>query len=202
VTRFKWPIPSDEYLHRDLSGWEVSTVQDRIERYRFIWEEFGPPADMLLTAGFPGSFALHELKRSYLYGNFMATVLLAQIFVEHTLSGAYVLSEKQNAIRKGFAALIDAACDGGVISSELAAAFHRLRSMRNTNTHFTIGDGEGTYMGRFLESKCRDPDEFALKDAEFAIRTVNDFLRYCSPNWNPEKVKWIEEDAQCDQGQG
>jgi len=53
-----------------------------MERWRFLWEEFGPPVDMLLIGGTPSMFALDELKRSYFYGNFMATVLLAQVFIE------------------------------------------------------------------------------------------------------------------------
>ena len=77
VIRFKWPVPSDEYFQRHITGGEGATVQYRIERCRFLWEEFGPPADMLLIGGIPAMFALDELKRSYVYGNFMATVLLA-----------------------------------------------------------------------------------------------------------------------------
>ena len=34
-------------------------------------------------------FALDELKRSYVYGNYMATVLLAQVFIEQSLGGFY-----------------------------------------------------------------------------------------------------------------
>ena len=37
-------------------------------------------------------FAVDELKRSFIYGNFMATVLLAQVFVEQSIGGIYLLS--------------------------------------------------------------------------------------------------------------
>src|SRR4051794_35325683 len=92
MLRFKLPTPPDDYLRRHISEDEASTVEYRVERYRFLWEEFGPPADMLLLGGIPAMFALEEMKRSYAYGNFMATVLLAQIFIEHSLGGGYSLA--------------------------------------------------------------------------------------------------------------
>lgn len=195
VTRFKWPLPSDEYIHQDLSEGEGAATQMRKERFRFLWQEFGPPANMMLMGGLPALLALHELKASYLYGNFMATVLLAQVYVEVTLAGSYVLSEKEDLVNSSFATLIDAASDDDLISPNIATAFHRLRRMRNPYTHYTMGLGERSYMGRLLSSNCTDPEELAVEDAKFAIRTVVDFLRYSSPNWNPEKVHWNEDDA-------
>ena len=77
MARFKWPVPDDAFFRREFADGEAATVEYRIERCKFLWEEFGPPADMLLVGGFPSMFALDELKRSFIYGNFMATVLLA-----------------------------------------------------------------------------------------------------------------------------
>ena len=96
--RFKWPAPSEEYLRHQILDGEGATVEYRVERYRFFWEEFGPPADMLLIGGVPSMFAIDELKRSYVYGNFMATVLLAQAFIEQSLGGSYSLGGKDQIV--------------------------------------------------------------------------------------------------------
>ena len=64
MERFKWPVPSDSYLENLISQDEAGALQYRVERLKFLWEEFGPPADMLLVGGFPAMFAFDELKRS------------------------------------------------------------------------------------------------------------------------------------------
>lgn len=191
--RFKWPIPSDEYLSRIIDEGETSTLEYRVEHLRFLWEEFGPPADTLLFGGIPSMFALNELKRSYIYGNFMATVLLAQSFIEHSLGGLYSMAGKDEIANQGFAGLIDSALKDRQLTDNLAQTFHRLRKMRNPYIHFIGGTGHRTYMGRLLKQDIVSPESLSVKDAKFAIRAVVDYLRHGSPDWNPEKVQWQEE---------
>lgn len=195
MNRFKWPVPSHEYFRRNITEGESLTIEYRLDRYRFIWAEFGPPADMLLIGGIPAMFAIEELKCSFVYGNFMATVLLAQAFVEQSLAGSYSLSGNDEVASKGFSRLINAACQDGIISAELAKSFHDLRRMRNPYTHHIIGTGERSYMGRLLQSEFSAPEDLVLEDAKFALTTVVDYLRYGSPNWNPENMVWNENDA-------
>lgn len=195
MSRFKWPTPSDEYFRRQISEGESSTIAYRIERYRFIWREFGPPADMLLLGGIPSMFAIEELKRSYVYGNFMATVLLAQAFVEHSLAAPYSMSGDDKIASKGFAELIDTACQDGIITTELAQSLHNIRRMRNPYSHHTIGMGERTYMGRLAQSGFPLPEDLVVEDAKLALRVVVDYLRHGAPDWNPSKVEWNEDDA-------
>ena len=193
MERFKWPVPSDEYFYRHITEDERSTVQYRVERCKFIWEEFGPPADMLLIGGIPSMFALDELKRSYAYGNFMATVLLAQSFIEHLLGGSYCMAGRDDIATKGFAGLVNAALEDGQITTELAEKLHRLRKMRNPYMHHTGGIGKRSYMGRLVEPEFIAPEDLVVEDAKFAIRAVVDYLRHGSPDWNPETFKWSEE---------
>jgi hypothetical protein len=192
MDRFQWPVPSDEYLRRQITEGETETAEYRVERYRFLWAEFGPPADMLLVGGIPAMFALDELKRSYAYGNFMATVLLAQIFVEHSLGGGFGLAGQDDVAEKGFGGLIGAALDGR-ITPELATTLHRLRKMRNPYTHYIPGAGTRSYMGRIREM-FMSPEDLVVEDAKFAIRAVADFMRNDSPDWNPKTVRWNEDD--------
>lgn len=63
-----------------------------------IYEEFGPPQGMLLLGDFPAMFALQELQSSYVNGDFMAVVLLAQTFsvfawVKVGLPGQVIISQ-------------------------------------------------------------------------------------------------------------
>lgn len=194
MEHFKWPVPSDGYLSKIIEEGETSTREYRVDRLRFLWEEFGPPAGMLLVGGIPSMFALDELKRSYIYGNFMATVLLAQSFVEHSLGGSYSMAGKDKIANQGFAALIDSALNDGQLTGELAQTLHQLRKMRNPYIHFIGGAGAKSYMGRLFKQEVVSPEDLVVKDAKFAIRAVVDYLRHGSPNWNPEKVHWQEGD--------
>jgi hypothetical protein len=193
VTRFKWPVPRDEYFRRWITEGEQATVAYRIERYKFLWEEFGPPHDMLLVGGIPSMFALDELKRSYVYGNFMATVLLAQVFIELSVGGFYLMTGKDDIAQKGFAVLIDMARQDGKITPELAETLHRLRKMRNPYTHQTGGIKSHSYMGRLYQPEFIAPEDLVVEDAKFAVRAVVDYLRHGSPDWTPTKYQWNEE---------
>lgn len=193
MARFKWPVPDDAFLRRRFVDGEAATVEYRIERCKFLWEEFGPPADMLLVGGFPSMFALDELKRSFIYGNFMATVLLAQSFVEHSLAGMFALARGDDLVKQGFKKLIDQARTDGHITDELAATLDNLRTMRNPYTHHTIGIGSRSYMHRLAQSGHRLPEDMVVEDARVAIRAVVDFLRHGSPRWNPDEVRWEPE---------
>lgn len=191
--RFKWPTPPADYVHRHLSEDEQNTIEYRVQRYLFLWEEFGPPADMLLVGGIPAMFALDELKRSYAYGNFMATVLLAQLFVEQSLAGGYSLARRDNIAESGFASLIETSLKDGHIPPHLADTLHSLRKIRNPYTHHRAGTGKGSYMGR-IATAFTAPEDLVVEDAKVAIRAVVDFLRHNAPDWNPEKVQWSHTD--------
>jgi len=194
MERFKWPAPSNDFFRRHLSSGEQATIDFRIERYKFLWEEFGPPADMLLFGGFPAMFALEEMKRSFAYGNFMATVLLAQVFVEQTRAGHFSIGGEDKIADGSFKGLIDEAQKRDWISSHVAESLHQLRKMRNPYTHRVGGTGPRTYMGRIISEKFVPPEDLVVEDARFAIRVVVDYLRYGSPECNPDKVKWNESD--------
>ena len=193
MARFKWPVPSDEYFRRHITQGEGATVEYRVQRYSFLWEEFGPPADVLLVGGITSMFALDELKRSYAYGNFMATVLLAQVFIEQSLGGSYSLAGNDAVAEKSFADLVDAALQDGRITPPLAETLHGLRRIRNPYTHHIGGFGKRSYMGRLVEAEFTAPEDLVVEDAKFAIRAVADYLRNGTPDWNPDRYHWSEE---------
>jgi hypothetical protein len=125
----------------------------------------------------------------------MATVLLAQAFVEQSLGGGFSLAGRDEVVAKGFAGLVDAALADGHITSDIAEILHKLRKMRNPYTHHIVGSGKRSYMGRLAESAFMAPEDLVVEDAKFAIRAVVDYMRNGSPDWNPDKVKWSETDV-------
>ena len=130
-------------------------------------------------------FAIHEMTHSYVVGNFMATVLLAQVFVEHTLGGSFILSGDDDAVTGGFSKLISQSLSEGQINTNLAEKLHELRKMRNPYSHPNPGVTPRSYMGRMMEKGMYLPEDLAEQDARVALETVVDFLRHGSPNWQP-----------------
>jgi hypothetical protein len=192
MSRQKWDVPSDNELRAEIQKADESSLEERVERLRFILEEFGPPADMLLVGGVPSMLAIQELQRSFIDGNFLVCILAAQIFVEHSLGGMYAMSGEDALVDSGFASLINAAEKDGAIDNTIAQRLHILRNMRNPYTHPKVGLHARGYMARLLNSKTYNPYELAEQDAREAIQIVVDYLRYGSPNWTPEAQKRAE----------
>jgi hypothetical protein len=182
-----WPTDSKEKLSTDLAAVENETRGERVERVRFLIQEFGPPADMLLIGGVGAMFAIQELQRAFLYGNFMATIFLCQTFAEHSLAGSYALSGQDEKVEKGFKFLIDETLRDGGISEIIAKRFHELREMRNPYTHPRVIKKRQSLLDRIVQT-TGNPDTMAEKDAREAIRIVVDYLREQSPNWTPSRA--------------
>lgn len=185
MERVVWPIPNDETLSKDILSGDKYTFNKRLERYKFIRKEFGPPVDMLLVGGIPAMFAIQELQFSYINALYMSTILLAQSFIEHSLGGSFLMSGDDDIVEKGFSKLIDKALETNQIDQKLAGKLHELRKMRNPYTHPNPGITPRSYMGRMKEKDNYEPEILAEQDARFAIQIVIDFLRYGSKNWTP-----------------
>ena len=87
-----------------------------------------------------------------------------------------------------------AALKDGQLTNEVAQDLHKLRKMRNPYIHFISGPGSRSYMGRLVKQEVVSPEDLPVKDTKFALRAVVDYLRHGSPDWNPDKVLWQEND--------
>lgn len=162
----EWP-PSATWIEADLLVGDSSSLQARIGRYRFVAERF-PIGSGLFTGGVPQLFAFQEMQRSYISANYMAVVLCAQVFAEHTLAVPYVFGGEDAAVVSGFAKLIERSRRDGEITDETAERLHVLRKMRNPYTHPSVGT-KG-YDGRMVPGK--HPLESLKDDAETALEAV------------------------------
>jgi hypothetical protein len=141
---------------------------------------------MLVVGGIPAMFAIHELQRSYFDGNYLATILTAQVFVEHSLGGMFSLAGEDKVVELGFSNLIEVARARNMVNNEVAERLHHLRKTQNPYSHPHAGIAPRSYMAR-LREHFKDPEQLAEDDARRAIRTVIDFLRDGSPNWVPPR---------------
>ena len=176
MTRPTWPLPPHQSLMEELANYDYNSLDERTKRHEFIWSEFGPPVDMLVTGGIPAMFALHELMSSYIYGNFLACVLVAQVFAEHSLGSKFLAQGGESVVNQGFGKMIEVAGKREMISENITERLHDLRNMRNPYVHPRIGLHEKGYMWRLVQHNV-DPEQLAQTDAEEAIRIIVDYLR-------------------------
>jgi hypothetical protein len=151
---------------------DAASLSNRIIRYRFVANRF-PIAAGLFLGGIPQVFAFEEMQRCYVSANYMAVVLCAQVFAEHSLAVTYAMTGEDKAVRAGFAKLIDLAVADGDLDVEIANRLHRLRKMRNPYTHPAVGSNG--YEERLVIGK--HPIHLLQEDAEFALDTIAQLVR-------------------------
>jgi hypothetical protein len=177
------PLPSENELRSHIEQYHHISIDERLERYKFVWREFGPPYGEVLFMGGPTAWwALEEMRHCYIEGCYLACILLGQIFIEQSLANLYIIYGEEKLAEQGFKKLIDKALSDSQISSEIATQLHELRQIRNSYVHLSAGAGARTFMGRLVAKQRLSPNDFLpqdlmKEDAETAIKCIVDFLR-------------------------
>ena len=115
---------------------EERSRNDRLDRFIELNKLFGPQGDMLLQGGYQSLFALHEAGNSYVNGNYMAVILLSQAFIEHSLSGQFILAGEYAIAESGFKRIIDKALTFEFIDNELYAELDELRKLSKSGKDY------------------------------------------------------------------
>ncbi len=58
--RHKYQLPPDEELISQINMYHKEALDEHLERYKFIWQEFGPLEEMLLVGGISAFLAMEE----------------------------------------------------------------------------------------------------------------------------------------------
>ena len=184
--RMLWTVQDVGAITEDLRAADEASRYQRAERAAFLLQEFGPPAGMVLTGGLNAALAVSELQSSFLNGNFMATILLCQVFVESSLGGSFAFSGDEEAMLSGFKSLIDRSVAEGRISKPLGDRLHAFReNVRNAYGHPRpyLNPRKGL-LDRVVERRL-PLHRLAEADAREAIQLVVDFLREGCPSSAP-----------------
>jgi len=190
LKRELWPVKGLPELTEELRAADEGSRNQRAERAAFLIQEFGTPSGMMLTGGLNAALAISELQSSFLNGNFMATILLCQVFVESSLGGSFAFSGDEEAMLKGFKYLIDRSVAEKRISQALGERLQNLREdVRNAYGHpRPFSNGRKGLLDRVGERGLR-LEKLAETDAREAIQVVVDFLREGRPEWTPNSTR-------------
>ncbi len=153
-----------ERLEILLAKHDRDTLFERIERIKFVQRTM-PRGDML--GSFESVFLYIETKDSFINGQFIATLMLAQSFIERVLQ-KQMENKGYPAANRGLKYIIKYCKDNQFLEPILINKIDKLRKIRNPFSHLKHDDYPYRVDARvFQEQKMHQ--EILQKDAEEAI---------------------------------
>lgn len=151
-------------LHDDLGG--------KIARFRHLLDLSGTLGEngTMLPGGETAYTAWTEARASYVQGNFIGTILLAQGLAEHMLAAylAMALGGEEMPPRIAFRETLVRCVKTGVISSSDAEDLRKLMDLRNPLSHYRAISDPANLTRRVFDQQML-AEEHLSNDASFAI---------------------------------
>ena len=142
------------------------TLEARLERLRHLQNIF--PRGYSFLSSIETAYVFDEAKMSYINGQFVATILLAQAHIEHHLQG-YVASRGENQLAKsGLAKITKFLRAKTLLHPFLLDRIDRLRRLRNPFSHLQDYDYPDSLTKRAVDHNY-DFTATLKSDAEFAL---------------------------------
>lgn len=125
-------LASEEWLTRE----DNVCRQDRLARVNWLATN-GPDAQYWVFPGGPMSkYLFEEARYCFVYGQFLATIVLGLAYIEHTLAGLFYASGRNGLERAGISILLQEALACDWIGQAEFDNLQRARRIRNPVTHF------------------------------------------------------------------
>ncbi|MCF9126266.1 hypothetical protein J8A01_23180 [Vibrio parahaemolyticus] len=178
----------EEIKRQGIAGFvedEEQTRPDRIVRFVELNELFSPQGDMLLTGGLQSHLAFHELANSYVNGNYMAVVLLCQAFIEHSLSGEFIMRGQNTIAESSFKKILESAKGAEIISEALFEQLEVLRKIRNPYVHAKAGLKNGSLAKKLIDGRFESAEDLAKSDALKSLGILKSFVHQNVFMWTP-----------------
>jgi hypothetical protein len=191
------PIDVASYLLSDLAD----KMPGAVERYRFLLmldADFGTDF-LMLPGGTTSSQAYAEARSCYVMANYLATVILAQGFLENLLGSHLVLQEGIRPIhgkpdrqsgslagRPTIREVLAKSVEDGLISNSMVPRVERLIELRNPLIHHRDANDQSRLMRRSMSDGMPESD-LLEEDAKFAITLVVEIAHKAMSNMIPQQ---------------
>lgn len=151
------PLKAKEpYLSRTLRKFDRDTFPHRLERLQHLQAVFPKGYGFMLPP--ESAFIMTEVKMTFINGQFIATVMLAQAFIEHILQIAVEGLGHPQVARKGLNDIIKWFKRQRPQHTFLINKIDRLRRFRNPFSHLRPFDDPDTISQRAMKSRMRPED--------------------------------------------
>jgi hypothetical protein len=137
-------LSSDDVAETWLDREDLICRDARLDRLRLVASLAPRATYWLFCGGQTAKFLFEEARYCFVYGQFMAAILLGTAFVELTLAAKLYASARSDLRHASFSKLLEEAKRTGWISDAEHAQFTRVRVLRNRVAHFREPGEEDT----------------------------------------------------------
>lgn len=139
-----------------------------------------PKAESLLfPGGWIGKYLFEEARYCFVYGQFMAAILLGVAYIEHTLAAMLYAAGHSDLERASLSTLLREAVALGWLDRAEFDNLDRARSMRNPISHFRTPLQENTAEYRVV-TQGELPYTILEEDARHTMRVMLHLLARCA----------------------
>ena len=140
----------------------------RLERLEWMVDRTPPANAWSFYGSIHSKMLFEEMRYCFVYGQYLATVLVGISFLETTLAALFFGSGRNDLRRASLQRLMQESVEDGWMTSEESSHMDRLREIRNSYAHFRPPLGENSIEVSAL-SHGASPYEIAERDAAAVI---------------------------------
>ena len=150
---------------------------ERADRLEWLLTKY-PESQLgfLIHGGWLSQRLLEEAKYCFVYGQYLATVILATAFVERVLAAEFYARARDDLERASSVTLLREGLDAGLLTPGEFDSLDNVRQLRNPVAHFRRPLAADTVERRAVVGQA-DPDELVRGDAETVLMAAFDVLR-------------------------
>jgi len=159
-------------LETTLNKYDRDTFDERLSRLEYLNKIF--PKDYSIAGSMDTVFVFAEAKMTFINGEFISTILLAQAFIEKKIQVHYAHLGFDKIASRGLKAIIRHARQNNILHTYLLDKIDDLRKKRNPFSHLKPADHNYNLDKRFMIelSKSKDykaPSDILEQDAKEAL---------------------------------
>lgn len=153
------------YLEINLNKYDRDTFSDRLERLKYLNSIF--PKGYGFLSGMETAYVFDEAKMTFINGEFISTIMLAQAFIEHKLQACLASKGLIKESKNGLKSMTMCLRRKKLVNEFLLNKIDHLRKIRNPFSHLRPGDESSVSERIFLEKQ--GPLLIMEKDAKNSI---------------------------------
>jgi hypothetical protein len=155
-----------EWLERE----DTVNREDRLVRLKWL-ASLTTSREYVTFHGLTTKYLYDEAIYCYVYGQFLASIILGLAFIEQSIAAILYGSGRNDLERAGIKSLLTEALNAGIISDADYHAISRIRVTRNPFTHFRPPIHSESIEGRALLRK-EHPYVLIEEDAKFVMKII------------------------------
>jgi len=159
----------------DFENWlqneDKRNFDDRLVRLRWLGENLPGNSYWTFHGGRITKYLFEEARYCFVYGQYLATIILGLSFIEHTLAALFYASGRNELEKASISKLINEAQEVKWISKEEFANLNHAREIRNPIVHFRSPGGKETLEYRSVIENAH-PYSLLENDASNVMKTV------------------------------